>query len=110
MRSSHNSDFKEEVLSEKSDNLSGMEEGRKPNEKEIKEAQREAERRRVVAAKLTDERTRVRTERIGSLMEDRDSKKHTPEFVNKYFGSFSGKNFLTKNPPIEVPPEVMTRM
>lgn len=30
------------------------------NEKEIREAQREAERRRVVAAKLTDDRTTVR--------------------------------------------------
>ena len=82
----------------------------KLNEKEMREAQREAERRRVVAAKLTDDRTRVRKDKISTLMQDRDAKKNTPEFVNKYFGSFSGKQFLVRNPPLEVPPEVMTRM
>jgi len=80
------------------------------NEKEMREAQREAERRRVVAAKLTDERTRVRKERIGGILQERDAKKNTPEFVTKYFSSYSGTNFLVKNPPLEVPTEVLTRM
>lgn len=76
----------------------------------MREIRREAEKRHVVAAKLTDERTRVRQDKIGALMEERDAKKHTPEFVNKYFASFSGKGFLTKCPPLEVPSEVMMRM
>ena len=80
------------------------------NEKEIREAQREAERRRVVAAKLTDDRTAVRKQRIGSILDERDAKKNTPEFVTKYFSSYSGTNFLSKNPPMEVPVEVLTRM
>jgi uncharacterized Fe-S cluster-containing MiaB family protein len=43
-------------------------------------------------------------------LSNRDDKKHTPDFVDKYFKSFSGGDFLTKNPPEEVPEEVMTRM
>ena len=61
-------------------------------------------------AKLTDDRTTVRKQRIGALLDERDAKKNTPEFVTKYFTSYSGTNFLAKNPPMEVPLEVLTRM
>mmetsp|Transcript_16411 Transcript_16411/g.20794 ORF Transcript_16411/g.20794 Transcript_16411/m.20794 type:complete len:148 (-) Transcript_16411:1253-1696(-) len=115
MRASHTSRLSDNApLSEKSENLTSIgHESNNPakmNEKEAREAQREADRRRVVAVKLTEDRTRLRKEKIGAILDERDAKKNTPEFVTKYFTSYSGTNFLVKNPPMEVPIEVLTRM
>ena len=79
-------------------------------EKEKAWLAKEQERQQVVAAKLTDERTQERQQRIIAILEARDEKKYTPAFVDKYFKSFSGTGFLARNPPEPPTEEVMTRM
>jgi len=63
-----------------------------------------------MGAKLTEERTLGRRAKIQEILGEREEKKHTPDFVSKYFGSFSGGAFLARNPPEPPTEEVMTRM
>jgi len=79
-------------------------------EKEKAERLKEQQRRVVVQAKLSQNRVKARKEKIGSILEERDATKKTPDFVNKYFHSFSGEHFLKVHQPVEVPPEVLLRM
>ena len=80
------------------------------NEKEKAEREKEMRRREIVAAKLTDERTNLRQTKINEILQGREQKKNTPDFMDKYFKSFSGNAFLAKNPPEAPSEEVMTRM
>lgn len=80
------------------------------NEKEKKELVKELERQKIMAAKLTDDRTQNRQHQIDLILNDRDQTKNTPDFVDKYFRSFSGNTFLARNPPEPPSEEVMTRM
>ena len=63
-----------------------------------------------MAQKLTDDRTQQRQYQISAILNDRDKTKNTPDFVDKYFNSFSGDKFLARNPPEPPSEEVMTRM
>ena len=68
------------------------------------------ERQAVMAAKLTDERTFVRQEKIKEILGERAAKKETPSFVSEYFASNGGTTFLKENPPNPPSEEVITRM
>ena len=96
-------------LSEEDEVLSGQASHRL-TEKEKADILKEQQRQIVVQNKLTAERTQQRQEKIIQLLEARDEKKNTPDFVDKYFVSFSGNQFLARNPPEPPSDEVMTRM
>ena len=78
--------------------------------REQRNAEREAERQLVVAAKLTDDRTQARQGRIGAILGERAAKKETPSFVAEYFRSNGGETFLGGNPPVAPSEEMLTRM
>ena len=79
-------------------------------EKQKAARQKELERIAAVNAKLTPERTELRHAQINLILQQRDEKKNTPDFMDRYFASNNGQGFLARNPPQEVPEEVMTRM
>jgi len=78
--------------------------------REKRNAEKEAERQRVMAAKLTDERTHERQGKIGAILAERQAKKETPSFVSEYFRSNGGETFLSANPPDPPSEEMLTRM
>ena len=63
-----------------------------------------------MAAKLTEERTAGRQQKIQDILIAREKKKETPSFVPEYFKSNGGTNFLTQNPPNPPSEEILTRM
>ena len=79
-------------------------------EKEKLERKKERERREIVKAKLKPDRIEQRHMQINQILEERDAIKNTPEFVDKYFSSETGKKFIAKNPPQEPSQEVIVRM
>ena len=109
MRASRDSTLSGESEAASGDGVSRTKSNRL-TEKEKAWLAKEQERQQVVAAKLTDERTQERQQRIIAILEARDEKKYTPAFVDKYFKSFSGTGFLARNPPEPPTDEVMTRM
>ena len=78
--------------------------------KEKAARQKELENLAVVNAKLTPERAELRQAQIDMILKQRNDKKNTPDFMDRYFASASGQGFLARNPPVEVPDEVLIRM
>jgi len=82
LRASRESTISGEPLSEKDGHEEADNQDEFLTDKEKLARQRAAEAKIVVTAKLTEERSMVRNEKIKGILSQRDSKKHTPEFVN----------------------------